>query len=117
VYPPKGQIGDFANSLPARRFHSAHAALGAQPHGPAQRSKGDTRPWMALLVVSAADFPAKDFPECKTRKLGELINPAANEAWVGPERCTLASYESEDDLCHTIDLPWEVFQRVAPQPR
>jgi hypothetical protein len=44
---------------------------------------------MALLVVSAADFPAKDFPECKTRKLGELINPAANEAWVGPKNVTL----------------------------
>ena len=63
---------------------------------------------MALLVVSAADFPAKGFPECKTRKLGELINPTANEAWVGPH-LKLDPYESEDDLCNTIDLPWEVF--------
>jgi hypothetical protein len=110
VYPPKGQIGDFANSLPhvvfTRRTLPWERSLGPQ------RSKGDTRPWMALLVVSAADFPAREFPETKTRKLGELIKPAADEA-CGPE-VALASYESEDDLCNTIDLPWEVFQRVAP---
>ena len=68
---------------------------------------------MALLVFSAADFPAKDFPESKARKVGELINPAANEGWVGP-RFKLDAYESENDLCNTIDLPWDVFQRVAP---
>jgi len=112
VYPPKGQIGDFANSLPHVVF--TRRTLPWERSLTPPRNKGDTRPWMALLVVSAADFPAKGFPECKTRKLGELINPAANEAWVGPH-LKLDPYESENDLCNTIDLPWEVFQSVAPR--
>ncbi|MBK7676727.1 MAG: hypothetical protein IPJ27_19270 [Candidatus Accumulibacter sp.] len=111
VYPPKGQIGDFANSLPHVVF--TRRTLPWERSLTPPRNKGDTRPWMALLVVSAADFPSKNFPECKTRKLGELINPAANEARVGPH-LELDPYESEDDLCNTIDLPWEVFQSVAP---
>jgi hypothetical protein len=113
VYPPKGQIGNFANSLPHVVF-TRRTLPWERSIIPGPRKTGDTQPWMALLVVSAADFPAKDFPECKTRKLGELINPAANQTWVGPH-VELASYESEDDLCHTIDLPWEVFQRAAPR--
>ena len=99
VYPPKGQIGDFANSLPHVVF--TRRTLPWERSLTPTRNKGDTRPWMALLVVSATDFPAKDFPESKTRKLGELINPAADEAWVGPH-LTLAPYESEDDLCLSL---------------
>ncbi|MBK7954123.1 MAG: hypothetical protein IPK02_09280 [Candidatus Accumulibacter sp.] len=112
VYPPKGQIGDFANSLPHVVF--TRRTLPWERSLTPPRNKGDTRPWMALLVVSAADFPAKDFPASKARKLGELIKPAANEAWVGPD-VKLDPYESADDLCNTIDLPWEVFQSVAPR--
>ena len=112
VYPPKGQLGDLANSLPhvvfTRRTLPWERTIIAGP-----RKKGDKRPWMALLVFSAVDFPAKDFPESQARKVGELINPAANEGWIGP-KLELDPYESKDNLCNTIDLPWDVFQKVAP---
>ena len=112
VYPPKGQIGDFANSLPHVVF-TRRTLPWERSIIPGPRSEGDTRPWMALLVFSAADFPAQDFPENKALRVGELLNPAADKDWVGPH-IQLDLYESENDLCNTIDLPWDVFQRVAP---
>ena len=112
VYPPKGQLGDFANSLPHVVF-TRRTLPWERSVIPGPREKGDKRPWMALLIFSAADFPAKNFPESKARKVGELINPAANEEWVGPH-FKLDPYESKDDLCNTIDLPWDLFQKVAP---
>ena len=71
---------------------------------------------MALLVLSAADFPRNAFPTIELRHVGELINPKPEAPFIGPQlgSAGLALYEKETDLCNTIDLPWTLFHSVAP---
>jgi hypothetical protein len=113
VYPPKGGIGDFANSLPHIVFTrrtlpwERMCFLGGNP-------KSVRLPWMALLVLSPDDFlPTGEFPEVKARTVGELINPPDAREFVGP-KLNLTRYESEKEQCNTIDLPWDLFQAIAP---
>ena len=129
VYPPKGQIGDFSNSLPHVVF-TRRTLPWERSITPGPRAQTDRLPWMALLVFSAEDFstatlPNGAFPEVTLQKVGELINPPATADFVGPQLDTdangkaldregLAAYESTNDLCNTIDLPWDLFQSVAP---
>jgi hypothetical protein len=112
VYPPKGQTGDFANSLPHIVF-TRRTLPWERSIIPGKRAESDRLPWMALLVLSADDFPAKEFPDIKSCTVGELINPAPSADFVGPQ-LKLARYESEKELCNTIDLPGRLFQGIAP---
>ncbi|MFZ0748251.1 MAG: hypothetical protein WAM70_02745, partial [Pyrinomonadaceae bacterium] len=113
VYPPKDEIGDFANSLPHVVFTrrtlpwERNLHLGEEPAA--------DKPWMAILLFSAADFSDGKFPELKPRKVGDLIKPGGDT--VGPKLKSndLASDESEEDLCNTIDLPGSLFRRIAPR--
>jgi hypothetical protein len=120
VYPPKGQSGDFAQTLPhlvfTRRTLPWERTLVPGP----RKSKPDVdrRPWMALLVLSAQDFktpaqPTGVFPEILSRPLKELITSGET---VGPQ-LTLAVYEKEADLCNTIDIPWDLFTSIAPSAK
>jgi len=117
VYPPKGQSGDFANTLPHLVF-TRRTLPWERSLAPGPRTLDpviDRRPWMALVVLSTQDFktsnlPSGDFPEIVSRPLKELINP---DKAVGPQ-LMLAVYEKETDLCNTIDLPWDLFTSVAP---
>src|SRR6266850_52330 len=119
VYPPKGQIGDFANSLPHIVF-TRRTLPWERSVDPGARKTGDKLPWMALLVFSAADFPGNEFPKIKLLSVSNLINPKSTDMFVGPKLATLngnnglAAYEKESDLCNTIELPWKLFQMVAP---
>jgi hypothetical protein len=119
VYPPKGHIGDFANSLPHIVF-TRRTLPWERSVDPGPRRPGDKLPWMALLVFSAADFPGKEFPEIKLLSVGSLINPKPGDPFVGPKLATpnsvdgLAAYEKKEDLCNTIELPWALFRKVAP---
>jgi len=72
---------------------------------------------MALLVFSAADFASKAFPKIKQRKVSELLSPSTEDNAVGPviEKRLFAAYESINDPCNTVDIPGELFQRVAPK--
>jgi hypothetical protein len=116
VYPPKGHIGDFANSLPHVVFTRRTLPWERSLDPAAGRKKDDTLPWMALLVFSAADFPDKVFPEIKSRKLKELLSPSVEDDAAGPvlKEADLAAYESKDDLCNTVDIPRDLFQKTAP---
>ena len=113
VYPPKDEIGDFANSLPHVVFTrrtlpwERNLHLGEKPVA--------EKPWMAILLFSAADFSDGKFPDLQARKVGDLIKPGANT--VGPKLKSndLAADESEEDLCNTIDLPGSLFRRIAPR--
>src|ERR1041385_7569175 len=118
VYPPKGYLGDFANSLPHIVF-TRRTLPWERSVEPGPRKEDDRRPWMALLVVSAADFPDQTFPKSKVLKVGELINPQSTDPFVGPALANsdgngLKAYEKEEDLCNTIELPWQLFQSIAP---
>ena len=122
VYPPKEKSGDFANTLPHVVF-TRRTLPWERPIANGQ-DQDHPRPWMALLVFSAEDFsPALKFPEMVTRhvrkpenpKPGEqwLINPDPSDPWVGP-KLSLQSDESAEDLCSTLDVRWDLFQRTAP---
>ncbi len=116
VYPPKGEIGDFANTLPHVVFTRRTLPWERSLDPAAAREKDDTLPWMALLIFSASDFDDCAFPEVTSRKVGELLKPSNSDQACGPvfPKNGLAAYESREDLCHTIDIPWEKFQQVAP---
>lgn len=94
VYPPKGQIGDFANSL-AHVVFTRRTLPWERSMTAGSRAPSDRRPWMALLVLSAADFPGGEFPPTRTLTVRELMHPPENA--VGP-RLELAAYEAENDL-------------------
>lgn len=140
VYPPKGEIGDFANTLPHVIFTRRTLPWERSLDPAAARKKDDTLPWMTLLVFSASDFADGAFPEVTSRKVGELLTPSdpdesvepkseerdpaagksedgkGENGVVGPAFNTgnLAAYELLDDLCNTIDIPMELFRKVAP---
>jgi len=116
VYPPKGQVGDFANSLPHVVFTRRTLPWERSLDPAAGRKKGDTRPWMALLVFSASDFHEGACPEVKSRSIEELLTPKEADT-IGPafsKEKDLAAYESVNDLCNTIDIPGDLFRQVAP---
>ena len=109
VYPPNEKAGDFASTLP----HVVFSRRTLPWERPVAKTGDDLSPWMALLVFSAADFPAgSNFPDIVTRPVGELLNPPNGEA-VGPD-LKLEAGESPEDLCTTIDIAWDVFQATAP---
>ena len=133
VYPPKGEIGDFASSLPHIVF--TRRTLPWERHISDHNS---TLPWMALLVFSSDDFIDGEigvFPEIKVRTVAELLGidksakqpdktneqksignnePEKHDDIVKPAITELAAYESLDELCNTIDIPGKLFQEVAP---
>ena len=116
VYPPANHTGAFGNTLPhivfSRRTLPWERTLdGSQPNDQ------NPCPWLALLVVSDADFAGGGWvvPEVTSRKVGELLSPA--EAGVkGPDLqpANLKDYESINDLCNTIDLPATLFSSIVP---
>jgi hypothetical protein len=108
VYPPSEEAGDFAGTLP----HVVFSRRTLPWERPVANSGDTLSPWMALLVFSAADFPAGSFPDIVTRPVAELLNPKNGEA-VGPE-LKLEARESPADLCTTIDIAWDAFQAAAP---
>ena len=87
---------------------------------PGKRETGDKSPWMALLVFSEANFGNEGFPKVEPLKVGELIKkvkvgqPIEADEIAGPKIRELAAYENEDDLCNTIELEMDLFQKVAP---
>jgi hypothetical protein len=113
VYPPKGQIGDFANSLPHVVFTRRTLPWERSLH-PGKPPAAD-KTWMTILLFSAADFSDGKFPDLKARTVGELLKPGSDT--VGPKLTSLdlAADESEDDLCNTIDIPGSLFRRIAPR--
>lgn len=119
VYPPKGAVGDFANSLPHVVFSRRTLPWERSLDPGVVRKKGDVLPWMALLTLSSSDFDDGAFPDVVSRKVGELLQPLDADNARGPDftASELAAYESTDDLCTTIDLPWEKFERLAPSRR
>jgi hypothetical protein len=116
VYPPANQEGAFGNTLPhivfTRRTLPWERTLDGSPP-----DDKDTCPWLALLVVSDADFLKEGCPAAAVvaRKVAELLTPA-EPGVIGPEirAADLKVYESVDDLCNTIDLPFHLFSKIVP---
>jgi len=108
VYPPEGSTGNYEYSLP-------HVVL-ARRTIPWEREIDSTtphRPWLALLLLSAADGGKEiGIPKVEPRNVEQLIRPAEDSV-AGPQGLKCEPYEL-DDPCNTIDLDAELFRRVAP---
>jgi hypothetical protein len=116
VYPPANQSGEFDNTLPQIVFTRRTVPWERTMDGKDPDNQNPC-PWLALLLVSSSDFPAEGRPpDLKTRRVGELFNPAAEDESQGPEltQDDLKDYESVDDLCNTIDLPKDLFAKIVP---
>ena len=111
VYPPKGDTGDFANSLPHVVFTRRTLPWERNLH-PDETPAAD-KSWMAILLFSLADFADNKFPEIKPRQVKGLLQP--EEKVFGPRNIKLGDYESDEDLCNTVDIPGELFQQIAPK--
>jgi hypothetical protein len=116
VYPPANQSGEFGNTLPQIVFTRRTVPWERTIDG-SDPDNQNPCPWLALMVLSASDFPAGKLPKIITRKVGELITTAEDDNCTGPalQKADLEDYESENDLCNTIDLPADLFSKVAPQ--
>ena len=116
VYPPANQPGEFGNTLPQIVFSRRTLPWERTIDG-RDPDVQNPCPWLALLVFSSSDFGKEGrSPQIKTRKLGELFDPADKDESQGPEltEADLKDYESLDDLCNTIDLPANLFSKVVP---
>jgi hypothetical protein len=111
VYPPNGEFGDFANSLPHVVFTRRTLPWERNLHPGADPASD--KPWMAILSFSMADFADYKFPEIKVRRIKEVLQPETNI--VGPQKIQLQSHESDEDLCNTIDIPGVLFRQIAPR--
>ena len=114
VYPPANQSGVFGNTLPhivltRRTLPWERTMDGSDPD---QKSPC---PWLALLVLSPADFPPKlELPRIEARKVEAVLNPASGIKGPDLKESDLKQYESKDDLCNTIDIPKELFASIVP---
>lgn len=115
VFPPIRQSGEFANTLPHIVFTRRTIPWERTLDGKDQNPEAPC-PWLCLVVLSDADFPGNTVPEIKTRKTSELLSPAPDDHCMGPAISVkdLATYESVNDPCNTIDLPADVFNRTLP---
>lgn len=132
VYPPANQFGRFYESLPhvvfSRRTLPWERTIDAQlPACQSETTPSKKRnpldnppvPWMAILL-----FEEKEIEDSKieSRKIAEVIQPAkAEEAVLRPEiykndtaTIKLMPWESEEDLCLTIDISKEQFETLVP---
>jgi hypothetical protein len=108
-YPAPGEVGEFSNTLPHVVFDRCtlpwEITIGstdpAKPHDP----------WLALILLTDADFADKRVPSIVTRKLGEFLD--ATDAIV--PKLTPDPYDDKAvDLCQTFDLPASLFSAVMP---
>jgi hypothetical protein len=111
VYPPKGESGAFANSLPHVVF--TRRTLPWERHVTPGHQPAADRPWMALLLFTSDDEGG--VPEIKQRPVSELVNPSAADAAVGPAIARLDAGESWQEPCNVIDVRAGTFQAIAPR--
>lgn len=110
VFPPARGRGDFANCLPHVVLTSRTLPWERTVTGlPAQLGSAhdDITPWLAVLV-----FDADEAPPVQALTIGELISPPTGYA--GYSGLTLEVGELGTDRCTAIDVPSDLFARIAP---
>jgi len=103
LYPPADAAGRFGDTLP-------HVALATRTL-PWERARveaaPDTVPWLALLVLDAAE------PGAATAMTVEALLKSAGDVHV-PQLKTVSDVESKM-TCQTLELPLALFQAVVPR--
>lgn len=112
-YPAPGQIGRFYETLPhivfdRRTLPWERTIDGSNPTVPHD-------PWLALILLTDADFARESeprIPPIVSRTLGD-VRPQSGGGILGPS-IQFDPYDTESDLCQTLDLPVDVFRAVMP---
>ncbi|WP_424641015.1 hypothetical protein [Embleya sp. AB8] len=113
-YPPAGSSGSYDEVLPHITLDRAILPWERPLTGIHARARA---PWVALLVFREGELPDDTAATGDTvlRTVAKLIRPDEQDDVVGPKLTdggiTPGVAESK---CTTIDVPWEVFRRVAP---
>lgn len=109
AFPPRGSQGEYFNTLPHIVLTRPTYPWERQPTASAMMSASDVAPWLALLVFDAAD-PAPPLVTTTVASLRGAL-PAGTIAY---DLRNLDFGESADEPCQTIDIPIDLFSRIAP---
>lgn len=118
-YPPPGASVAFQGQLPHVVF--TRKTLPWERTIAPSESPQQGVPWLALLVLHDADGTgsSSDSPTVQSGTVNDLLDPSQssnpNQVIRGPSGLTLDSGESGTDPCRYIDLPFSLFQDIAPQ--
>lgn len=108
VHPPDQSSGHFSHELPqvvlSRRVIPWEREVGADPPPGEPR-----RPWLALLLLEDGEIVGSSPPEGVPA--GELATTPANV--VPPS--LIVNDDEKAVLCRTIDIPGDLFLRLAPK--
>lgn len=106
VFPPKGNTGNYQKVLPHIIFRNRELPW-------EQRINMETNekcPWMALLVLEEGSGE-----ELISVSLAELLDSEGGRRTVPYIQIEEENGEKEDDMCHVVDIPTEVFRKIAPR--
>ncbi len=112
-YPAPNQIGQFYDTLPHIVFDRCTLPWERTIDGSDPTLPHD--PWLALILLTDADFAhetEKRVPPIVSRTLAKVLK--SNEGSIIGPSIQLDPYDSETDLCQTIDLPADLFRVVMP---
>jgi hypothetical protein len=118
VYPPDGQSGAYLDTIP-------HVVFASKSLPWVRLLRGDNdAPWMALLLLDETEC-AKNVIEVTSRKLTEVKDPGQGiyrpditlDPWEKKEdsNASAEAREQNEKLCMTVDVPWELFRKIAPR--
>ncbi|GAA2373798.1 hypothetical protein [Streptomyces carpaticus] len=115
VHPAPGATGDFGRTLPHLTFASPGLPW-ARTATATATAEGRAAPWLALLVLTAADTPAP--PDAGTvaltpRTAGSLIAPGPDESGVLAPAVSVSAEESRQP-CHSVDLTLTAARALLP---
>lgn len=117
VSPSENECGDFSRTIP---FITLKNATLPWAYRITEDIKGTPVPWMALVVVSAAEYSGGGCPVAEGAKesdmtIGDLLGERPSNLYF-PDRSLLpaAVAEKEDDLCHVLDLPRKLYDAIMP---
>ena len=109
VYPPANSSGDYGHTLP-------HVVLGTRtlPWERFLPGQPETVPWLALLVLDAADVAtASASPTgAVAMKVSSLVSGGGDDLRVPKLQ---PSPEEQDVLCQALEIPAKLFLSVAPR--
>ncbi|MFF2375048.1 hypothetical protein ACFVUW_11760 [Streptomyces xiamenensis] len=113
VHPAPGATGDFGRTLPHLTFASPGLPWARTATGTVG---GRAAPWMALLVLTAADTAAAPDPgtvALTPRTAATLIAPGPGESGVLTPAVTVSADEGQQP-CHSVDLTLTAARALLP---
>lgn len=108
-FPPRGSQGEYFNNLPHIVLTRPTYPWERRPTVSGTPPTNDVAPWLALIVFDAAD-PAPPLVTATVAALRGGLPPGT----VSYDLHALDFGESADEACQIIDVPIDLFTRIAP---